>query len=113
MMTIRLANPNTNTNTTRALARTCRSLAYAVVLAAVGTSVSAQTQYVVHEAPANSHEQLLAADETAWSKATQISWGSSGAETTFKALWNERGLYVRFDAMDVAPWHTMTKRDEH
>ena len=35
------------------------------------------------------------------------------AASDFKALWNDRGLYVRFDAMDMAPWHTMTKRDEH
>jgi hypothetical protein len=117
-MTIRLQRrsriaPKTKTNTTRAVVLTSLSIASGLMLAVFGPLVSAQTRYVVHEAPSGSHEQLLAADDAAWTKATEIRWGSAGAETTFKALWNDRGLYVRFDAMDMSPWHTMTKRDEH
>jgi hypothetical protein len=56
--------------------------------------------------------QLLDGDE-AWSKATPIEWGPAEYVTRFRALWSEVGLYLRFDATDPRPWHTMTRRDEH
>src|SRR6476659_9245988 len=76
--------PKTNlkTNTTP-ICVTLAILAAAVVgVAAVGPQAPrpAKTRYVVHEAPANSHDQLLAADDAAWAKATDIKWGSAGAE---------------------------------
>ena len=59
------------------------------------------------------HDVLLAAEDAAWAKAERIAWGPSEYETTFRALWDDQGLLVRFDARDPSPWHTMTKRDEH
>ena len=56
---------------------------------------------------------LLAGDEAAWAPAAAVAWGPATYETRFRALWNGDGLHLRFDATDPAPWHTMTKRDEH
>ena len=56
---------------------------------------------------------LLAADETAWSGAAGIAWGPAPYETRFRALWSPAGLFLRFDANDPSPWHTMTRKDEH
>jgi hypothetical protein len=56
---------------------------------------------------------LLAADETAWAGASSIAWGPAPYETRFRALWSPGGLFLRFDADDASPWHTMTRRDEH
>jgi hypothetical protein len=56
---------------------------------------------------------LLAADEAAWAAASPIEWGPTVYTTRFRALWNDAGLFLRFDAQDPLPWHTMTRRDEH
>lgn len=58
-------------------------------------------------------QALLDADDKAWSAASSIEWGSSPYATRFRAVWNDDGLFLRFDADDDAPWHTMTRRDEH
>ena len=41
-----------------------------------------------------------------------ISWGPAAYRTSFRALWTDDGLYLRFDAADREPWHTMEKRDD-
>ena len=56
---------------------------------------------------------LLAGDAAAWKDAARIHWGPSPYTTAFAALWAEDALYLRFDARDPSPWHTMTQRDEH
>jgi len=56
---------------------------------------------------------LLAADDAAWSGAPAIAWGPVPHETRFRALWSPAGLFLRFDADDASPWHTMTREDEH
>jgi hypothetical protein len=56
---------------------------------------------------------LLAGADAAWSAAPAISWGPERYRTTFRALWNARALYTRFDATDPDPWHTMTTHDDH
>jgi hypothetical protein len=56
---------------------------------------------------------LLAADDAAWAGATPVAWGPAPYETRFRALWSTEGLFLRFDADDPSPWHTMTRRDEH
>jgi hypothetical protein len=58
-------------------------------------------------------EALLAADDKSWSQGPVIAWGPAPYETRFRALWGDDGLFLRFDANDSSPWHTMTKRDEH
>ncbi len=60
-----------------------------------------------------SRSTLLAGDEAGWSLASAISWGPERYRTTFRALWNDRALYTRFDATDPDPWHTMTSHDDH
>ncbi len=60
-----------------------------------------------------SSDMLLAAAEQAWRDVPHIEWGPPEYLTRFKAVWNREGLYVRFDATDAAPWHTMTRRDDH
>jgi hypothetical protein len=56
---------------------------------------------------------LLAAEEAAWTAASSVEWGPAAYPTRFRALWSGEGLYLRFDATDPSPWHTMTRRDEH
>jgi hypothetical protein len=56
---------------------------------------------------------LLAAEDATWSPAPRTVWGPSRYETAFRAAWSDEGLFLRFDAADPDPWHTMTKRDEH
>ena len=41
------------------------------------------------------------------------SGGPRPTPTRFRALWSDDGLFLRFDATDPSPWHTMTRRDEH
>ncbi len=55
---------------------------------------------------------LLAADGREWDGAREIGWGPEPYRTRFRALWNERGLHLRFESEDDAPWFTMTKRDD-
>ncbi len=76
------------------------------------TPLPADTSYSVHRAPAGRTDALLAADDAAWSGAEVISWVPAPYETRFRALWAPEGLYLRWDADDPAPWHTMTNRDD-
>lgn len=55
---------------------------------------------------------LLPGHDHVWETAHPISWGPPAYRTTFRALWNERGLAVRFDAVDDVAWHTMTRHDD-
>lgn len=55
---------------------------------------------------------LLPGHDPAWSAANTITWGPATARTSFAALWNDRGLAVRFKACDAGPWHTMIRRDD-
>jgi hypothetical protein len=56
---------------------------------------------------------LLAAEEAGWKGASSIEWGPAAYPTRFRALWSAEGLFLRFDATDPSPWHTMTRKDEH
>ena len=56
---------------------------------------------------------LLAAQEAAWAAASSVEWGPATYPTRFRALWSEEGLFLRFDATDPSPWHTMSRKDEH
>jgi hypothetical protein len=58
-------------------------------------------------------ETLLGAADEPWTEAARIAWGPSQYETAFRALWDDQGLYLRFDVTDPNPWHTMTRKDEH
>jgi hypothetical protein len=55
---------------------------------------------------------LLPGHDPAWSRAERITWGPDRARTSFAALWNPRGLAIRFDVCDEDAWHTMTRRDD-
>lgn len=57
--------------------------------------------------------ELLAGSDEAWAGVRTVAYGPAPYETRFRALWNDGGLLLRFDADDAAPWHTMTKRDQH
>jgi hypothetical protein len=58
-------------------------------------------------------EELFSAGGSAWEKADPITWGPEPYPTDFRALWDQEGLYVRFDVSDADPWHTMTEQDDH
>jgi hypothetical protein len=58
-------------------------------------------------------EPLLAGDDAAWQKANAVEWGPAKYVTRFRALWDDDGLHLRFDATDPDPWNTMTRRDDH
>jgi len=68
-------------------------------------------RYDVHRTAAP-QARLLAAEDAVWKDATVIAWGTAPYETRFRALWAPDGLYLRWDADDRAPWHTMTNRDD-
>jgi hypothetical protein len=88
-----------------ALAGTVSLTPVAVLAAeAPGYSVAAST---AESAP------LLAADEKAWASASSVEWGPAAYVTRFRAVWTDAGLFLRYDATDPSPWHTMTRRDEH
>lgn len=84
----------------------------ALVLARAGGHAAQTPSYTV-AATRVERGPLLAADDTAWKSASVITWGPSPHGTAFRALWSPGGLFLRFDADDASPWHTMTKRDEH
>jgi hypothetical protein len=54
---------------------------------------------------------LLEALDSSWS-VPSVTWGPVQYATTFRAVWHDAGLIVRFDAVDPSPWHTMTARDD-
>lgn len=56
---------------------------------------------------------LIEPESPAWAEAAVITWGPAPYQTSFRARWDEDALHVRFDAADTAPWHTMTRRDDH
>ena len=55
---------------------------------------------------------LLPGHDRAWTSAQRIGWGPARYRTVFRALWNDEGLAIRFDACDDAPWHTMQRPDD-
>ena len=64
--------------------------------------------------PARAHDaHLLSADDRAWLEAAMVEWGPPPWVTRFRALTTSAALLLRFDVYDKAPWHTMTRRDEH
>ena len=81
-------------------------------LALAAAPAAAKPQYVVTQTRADG-SALLAGDAAAWKDAPRIQWGPAPVTTDFAALWNADALYLRFDARDPSPWHTMTQRDEH
>lgn len=82
-----------------------------VALAAWAQAVVAPSYTVrkVSRGPVN----LQAFTDRPWSNAQVVEWGPDGSKTTFRALWTDRDLWLRFDVQDPSPWHTMTRRDEH
>jgi hypothetical protein len=82
------------------------------LLTALAAQETSPTSYSVRRARAT-EEALLAGDDEAWKPAAAIAWGPERYLTRFRALWSEAGLFLRFDARDDAPWHTMTRRDDH
>jgi Carbohydrate family 9 binding domain-like len=83
----------------------------AIVLLA-GLAAAIPTGYEVARTAA-SPAALLDADEAAWAAASPVDWGPAPYATRFRAAWNDEGLFLRFDATDPSPWHTMTRRDQH
>ena len=55
---------------------------------------------------------LMAGRAVAWAAAMPIRWGPPRYATEFRALWNDTGLFVRFESTDTNPWYTMTGRDD-
>ena len=87
-------------------------IALALVLVAPLLAAAGAPEYQVARTTA-SREALLAATDDAWAGGAIIEWGPSRYATAFRALWDDEGLHLRWDAVDPNPWHTMTKRDEH
>ena len=84
----------------------------AVLLAPSVSARGAEPSYRV--APTDHPRQaLLTAAAEPWKPATEVAWGPAPYQTTFKALWSADGLYLRFDAADDHPWHTMTRLSSH
>lgn len=82
-----------------------------LMLTLVATMAGQKADYTVKRA--GNGVSLKAFDTKPWANAESIVWGPEGYKTTFRALWNDQDLWLRFDVEDPAPWNTMTKRDEH
>lgn len=67
--------------------------------------------YQVVRAPLHVEARILGKDEAFWRPARRLAWGPARYETTFRALWSDNGLFIRFDATDPDPWHTLRERD--
>jgi hypothetical protein len=87
------------------------ALAFLLPVLFVSTGAAAPEYSVARTAAVRT--ALLAADDPAWAGVQGVTWGPAGYETRFRAAWSEAGLFLRFDATDKNPWHTMTRRDEH
>jgi hypothetical protein len=87
-------------------------LLLALLLAAPLAAAAAEPEYRAARTT-GSRKDLLAGSEGAWAGARTVAYGPAPYETRFRALWDAAGLVLRFDADDDAPWHTMTRRDEH
>ena len=79
-----------------------------VVIVAATTSPAA---YRVRRTDADAVDLLRAADP-AWSAASTIEWGTQPWPTRFRALATDTALWLRFDATDDSPWHTLEQRDD-
>ena len=55
---------------------------------------------------------LMPGHDRAWKAAQRIGWGPARYRTEFRALWNDEGLALRFNACDDRPWHTMQRLDD-
>jgi len=84
----------------------------AFLLAVPLAAAAAEPEYRTARTKA-ARAELLAGQEAAWAGVRTVAYGSAPYETRFRAVWDPSGLFLRFDADDDAPWHTMTKRDEH
>lgn len=83
----------------------------AALLLTLALAAAEPAGYDVNRAGAD-RPALLEGAEAAWAKAKPIAWGPEKYTTSFRALWDDAGLYLRWDAADPDPWWTMTKRDE-
>lgn len=84
----------------------------ALLLAVPFAAAAAEPEYRTARAKA-ARAELLAGGEAAWAGLRTVAFGPAPYETRFRALWDDSGLLLRFDADDSAPWHTMTRRDQH
>jgi hypothetical protein len=55
---------------------------------------------------------LLEADDLAWAAPETLTWGPDPFRTACRLVGTTEAMYVRFDVSDVAPWHTLTTRDD-
>jgi hypothetical protein len=55
---------------------------------------------------------LLDGEAPAWSAPERLVWGPDPFRTTCRLTATAEAFYVRFDVSDVAPWHTLTTRDD-
>ncbi len=92
--------------------KTTALVASGFLVAAAGAVAAETPSYTVAPTKAD-RAALLAADEAAWATVATVGWGPAEHHTRFRAAWSDEGLYLRFDAVDPSPWHTMTRRDEH
>ncbi len=83
-----------------------------VLLGWVMAAILVEGAYRV-EGSAAETARLLAGGDDEWRSAERISFGPAAYRTSFRALWSDAGLHLRFDVTDPDAWSTMTKRDQH
>jgi hypothetical protein len=88
------------------------AMAVAVLLLAPLVATAGPPEYRVARTT-TVRKSLLTGGAEPWEGASPIRWGPRAYETAFRALWDEDALYLRWEATDPSPWHTMTKRDDH
>jgi hypothetical protein len=87
-------------------------LTLAGLAALPSAATCAEPEYVVASTSAEA-AALLGDAPGAWKDARRVSFGPTAYTTEFAALWAADAVYLRFAAKDAAPWHTMTRRDDH
>lgn len=86
-------------------------LLFALLTGACRRAEPSESVYRVERSPGPA-AALFAGDERAWRASQRIAWGPDRYATAFRAVWDDRGLFVRFDVTDPDPWHTQTRHDD-
>jgi hypothetical protein len=86
--------------------------ALGALLAVPSATAAEEPFYEVAWSPADASTALTLEDPDGfWRHVPAIAWGPSEYTTTFRAVWNEAGIFVRFEAKTTRPWSTLTARD--
>ena len=74
--------------------------------------LSLPTRSTAWPGPARDPSRCCPGHDRPGGRPSASSGGPATYRTAFRALWNDEGLAIRFEACDDRPWHTMTRLDD-